>query len=200
MCVRHSILESKSKMLHRIMFIFLFKIIEAVNTFPLSIDPEILGLNKNVLFRYYDNLVNLLLTDMIKLYPNSNTINGENNNCNEIVRNTAKDILKSLPELFNIQKVKTFYGDRCATPNIIVLLRELEQFNALLAVMKNSLSQLIMVIQFRIFIYALMNNLPFRNNSQFIFYKGVPRKSGNELYVRRNFNQFVRWSRSNFLD
>lgn len=85
--------------------------------------------------------------DMIKLYPDIDTINGENADCDEVVEKTAKDILKSLPELFNITKVKTFYGDRCVSPSIIVLLRELEQFNALLAVMKNTLSQLIMVIR-----------------------------------------------------
>lgn len=89
--------------------------------------------------------------DLIKLYPDIDTINGENADHDEIVKNTAKDILKSLPELFNITKVKTFYGDRCITPNIIVLLRELEQFNALLTVMKNTLSQLIMVIKFKFY-------------------------------------------------
>lgn len=60
----------------------------------------------------------------------------------KVVQNTTEDILKSLPELYNINKVKMFYGDKCFAPNIIVLLHELEKINALLDVIRNNLSQL----------------------------------------------------------
>lgn len=78
----------------------------------------------------------------MKLYPTMDIVYNKNTDWDGIVKNTTQDILKSLPELFNIKKVKAFYGDKCLAPNIIVLLRELEQFNMLLEVMRNTLSQL----------------------------------------------------------
>lgn len=82
---------------------------------------------------------------MIKLYPNIDIFYEKYTDWDEVVQNITEDILKSLPELFNIKKVKIFYGDKCSSPSIIVLLRELEQFNELLKVMKNTLSQLVKV-------------------------------------------------------
>lgn len=108
----------------------------------MSINPEVCGLNANVLYGYHNGLVNTLWADMIKLYPNVSATYGKNTDWDEVVRNISEDILKTLPELFNVKKVKTFYGDKCANPNIIVLLQELEQFNALLDVMRNILTQL----------------------------------------------------------
>ncbi|VVC32081.1 Dynein heavy chain, domain-2,Dynein heavy chain domain,Dynein heavy chain, domain-1,Dynein heavy chain, P- [Cinara cedri] len=116
---------------------------EAINTIPLYINPEVCGLNTNVLLEYHSSIVNLLWTDMIKLYPNVETVQDKiSTDWDEVVQNTTADILNTLPELYNINKVKIFYGDKCSTPSIIVLLRELEKFNALVEVMKNTLTQL----------------------------------------------------------
>jgi len=120
----------------------LFIIIEAVNALPISINPKVCGLNPNVLFEYHNNLVSLLWADMIKLYPSVDTIDDKNTDWDRVVQSTTEDILKSLPELYNLNKVKTFYGDKCFAPNIIVLLHELEKYNALLCVIRNTLSQL----------------------------------------------------------
>lgn len=120
----------------------MFIIIEAVRELPLSINPEVCGLNPNVLFGYHNNLVDLLWTDMIKLYPSVDITKDRNTDWDNVVQNTTEDILKSLPELYNIQKVKKFYGDKCFSPNIIVLLHELDKINALLDVIRNTLSQL----------------------------------------------------------
>lgn len=122
--------------------VYLSVVIETVDKIPLSVNPEVCGLNMNVLFEYHDNLVDTLWTDMIKLYPNANTTSEKYIDWDEVVKNTTEEILTSLPEQFNIKKVKTFYGDKCSSPNIIVLLRELDKFNVLLEVMKNTLSQL----------------------------------------------------------
>jgi len=120
----------------------MFITIEVVNELPLSINPEVCGLNSNVLFEYHNNLVRLLWTDMIKLYPSVDIAYDEITDRDKVVQNTTEDILKSLPELYNINKVKMFYGDKCFAPNIIVLLHELEKINALLDVIRNNLSQL----------------------------------------------------------
>jgi len=118
---------------------------------PLFINPEVFGLNPNVLFGYHDNLVGLLWADMIKLYPSADTIVDRNNDWDKVVQSTTENILKSLPELYSLNKVKMFYGDKCIAPNIIVLLHELEKMNALLGIIKNTLSQLSKVIL--VFIY-----------------------------------------------
>lgn len=125
----------------------MFVVLDAIKEIPLSISPEVCGLNANVLFGYHNNLVNTLWADMIKLYPNVNTTYGKNTDWEEVVKNITDDILKSVPEPFNMKKVKTFYGDKCSNPNIIVLLQELEQFNELLNEMKNTLTQLSKVHQ-----------------------------------------------------
>jgi len=120
----------------------LFIIIEAVKEFPMSINPKVCGLNPNVLFGYHNNLVKLLWADMIKWYPSFDTIDDKNTDWDKVVQNTIGDILKLLPELYDLNKVKMFYGDKCLSPNIIVLLHELEKMNALLSVVRNTLSQL----------------------------------------------------------
>lgn len=120
----------------------MFIIIEVINELPLTVNPEVCGLNSNVLFGYHNNLVSLLWTNMIKLYPSVDIIDDKNTDWDKVVQNTTEGILKSLPELYNINKVKMFYGDKCFAPNIIVLLHELEKINALLEVIRNTLSQL----------------------------------------------------------
>lgn len=122
-------------------------IIEIVENIPLSISPEVCGLNSNALVGYHNSLINYLWADMLKLYPSMETISNTNNDWDEMVQKTTEDILKSLPEIFNLNKVKTFYGDKCCSPNIIVLLNELRQFNLLLEAIQNTLSQLSMVLK-----------------------------------------------------
>jgi len=122
----------------------------------MSINPKVCGLNPNVLFGYHNNLVGLLWADMMKLYPSVDAVDDKNSDWDKVVQNTTEDILKSLPELYNVNKVKMFYGDKCSAPNIIVLLHELEKMNALLCVIRNTLSQLSKVksdIYLYLFIY-----------------------------------------------
>lgn len=120
-----------------------FIVTEVINTIPLNINPEVCGLNLNVMLEHHGTIVNLLWADMIKLYPSAETVHDKiGTDWEEIVRNTTVDILTTLPELYNINKVKAFYGNKCSTPSIIVLLRELEKFNALIEVMRNTLTQL----------------------------------------------------------
>jgi len=124
----------------------LYIIIETIDTIPFSINPEVCGLNSNALFGYHTSLGKLLWTDMMKLYPSIYSIHDTNNDWDEVVQKTTEDILRTLPELFNIKKVKRFYGDKCGSPNIIFLLHELVKCNMLLEVMRNTLSQLAKVI------------------------------------------------------
>jgi len=119
----------------------------AVDTIPLSVGPEACGLNANALFAYHDGLADRLWRDAAKLYRNvDGSRDGNNNGRDEAVKNVGADILRSLPGPFDVGKVKTFYGDKCLRPNVVVLLRELDKFNALLAAVRDSLSQLAKVI------------------------------------------------------
>lgn len=118
----------------------------AVDKIPLFINPEVCGLNPNALFGYHNDLIDRLWENMIKLYPNVDVSDGKKNDWDEVVQKTAEEILQSLPEQFDIKKVKTFYGDKCVSPNIVVLLRELEKCNVLLEVVRNTLSQLAKVL------------------------------------------------------
>lgn len=116
----------------------------------MSIDPEVCGLNSNALFGYHNKIAELLREDMIKLYPSINTVHYKIDNWDKVVKKTTEDILKSLPDSFNIKKVKTFYGDKCSNPSIIVLLHELERFNMLIEVMRDTLSQLTKVLKMNV--------------------------------------------------
>lgn len=98
------------------------------------------------MLEYHNAIVNLLWTDMIKLYPYVEKT--QDNICTDwdkTVRNTTEDILKTIPEQYNIKQVELFYGDKCSTPSIIVLLQELDKFNTLIETMRNTLTQLIEV-------------------------------------------------------
>lgn len=115
----------------------------AVDAIPLSVGPEACGLDANALFAYRDGLADRLWRDAATLYPDvDGGRDGNDDGRNETVRNAGADILRSLPGPFDVGKVKTFYGDKCRSPGVVVLLRELDKFNALLEAVRGSLSQL----------------------------------------------------------
>lgn len=60
----------------------------------------------------------------------------------EVIENVASDILKKLPKLFEIDRIKKAFQMNI-TPTGVVLLQELERFNKLLNRMLWTLSQLI---------------------------------------------------------
>lgn len=96
------------------------------------------------MLEHHGAIVDVLWANMIELYPSVETVRDGITIVDRdgVVRNTSAEILKTLPEPYDVVEVKTFYGDRCSAPSIIVLLQELDKFNALVEVMRNTLTQL----------------------------------------------------------
>lgn len=59
----------------------------------------------------------------------------------QFIDNTASDILKKIPPVYDIDKIRKKYG-LDVTPTTVVLLQELERFNKLISTMFKSLSTL----------------------------------------------------------
>lgn len=59
----------------------------------------------------------------------------------QFIDNTATDILKRIPPIYEIDKIRKKYG-LDVTPTTVVLLQELERFNRLISTMFRSLTTL----------------------------------------------------------
>lgn len=59
----------------------------------------------------------------------------------QFIDNTASDILKKIPQVYDIDKIRKKYG-LDVSPTTVVLLQELERFNKLISTMFKSLSTL----------------------------------------------------------
>ena len=59
----------------------------------------------------------------------------------QFIDNTAKDILKRIPVVYDLDKIRKKYG-LDVSPTTVVLLQELERFNRLISTMFRSLSTL----------------------------------------------------------
>ena len=66
----------------------------------------------------------------------------------QFIDNTASDILKRIPQKYDIDKIRKKYG-LDVSPTTVVLLQELERFNRLTATMYRSLATLKRVSLFR---------------------------------------------------
>lgn len=66
---------------------------------------------------------------------------GEGISREEFIESVAKDILKKIPEEYEIWKVRRYF-QRMMSPTVVVLLQELERFNRLIAIIRRTLLQL----------------------------------------------------------
>lgn len=64
----------------------------------------------------------------------------------QFIDNTATDILKRIPPVYDIDKIRKKYG-LDVSPTTVVLLQELERFNRLISTMYRSLTTLKRVIK-----------------------------------------------------
>lgn len=83
---------------------------------------------------------------------------GEGISREDFIGNTAKDILKKIPEEYEVWKVRRFF-QRMITPTVIVLLQELERFNRLIATMRRTLVQLQKALAGEIGMDSILDNV-----------------------------------------
>lgn len=106
--------------------------------------PEVFGLHSNAEIGYYTKSARDMWMQLIELQPQTSD-SGAGMSREEFIDATATDILKKLPVVYDLDKLKKKYGLE-VTPTQIVLLQELERFNHLISTINKSLSTLKKVI------------------------------------------------------
>ena len=111
-----------------------------VNEIPLINSPIVFGLHPNAEITYYTNSAKLDWENLLLLQFSSSAGSGGSNR-DEMIENTANDVLSKLPEtLWDIAMLRA----ECPTitPTTIVLFQELERFNKLIDKMRATLIDL----------------------------------------------------------
>lgn len=85
---------------------------------------------------------------------------GEGISREEFIENVAKDILKKIPEEYEIWKVRRYF-QRMMSPTIVVLLQELERFNKLIAVIRKTLLHLQKALAGEIGMDSVLDNVAY---------------------------------------
>ncbi|CAH1993535.1 unnamed protein product [Acanthoscelides obtectus] len=114
--------------------------IASIDQLPLTNSPEVFGLHPNAEIGYYTQATKEMWNLLIELQPQT-VASGEGISREEFIENVAKDILKKIPEEYEIWKVRRYF-QRMMSPTVVVLLQELERFNRLIKVMRRTLVQL----------------------------------------------------------
>lgn len=107
---------------------------------PLNNTPEVFGLHSNAEIGYYTKSARDMWEQLIELQPQTSD-SGAGMSREEFIDNTAGDILKRIPTVYDLDKLKKKYGLE-VTPTQVVLLQELERFNKLISTIDKSLSTL----------------------------------------------------------
>lgn len=113
--------------------------VEYIEALPLANSPEVFGLHPNAEIGYYTETAKSMWSQLIELQPQQTTT-GSSISREEFIGNIAAGIQAKLPETFDLERVRGTIG--VPSPTQIVLLQELERFNALTTAMKASLAEL----------------------------------------------------------
>ena len=113
---------------------------EYINALPLTNTPEVFGLNANAEIGYYTKSARDMWEQLVELQPQTGESGGGISR-DQFIDNTANDILKKIPPVNDLDKIRKKYG-LDVTPTTVVLLQELERFNKLTSSMHRSLSTL----------------------------------------------------------
>ncbi|CAH8601294.1 unnamed protein product [Schistosoma mattheei] len=118
---------------------------EYVSNLPFSSGPELFGMNENANLVYQLQETNNLLSVILNVQPRTNTMSTGKTN-DDMVYEQADSILKKLPEKINIEDARPDLFDTDSKGRIdsltTVLTQEIDRFNKLLKIIKNSLKQL----------------------------------------------------------
>lgn len=99
----------------------------------------------------------------IILYTNNlyfSAATGEGISREEFIEIVANDVLKKIPEEYEIWKVRRAF-QRVMSPTIIVLLQELERFNKLITTMRRTLQQLQKALAGEIGMDSILDNVAY---------------------------------------
>ena len=111
----------------------------AVEKLPLVNSPAVFGLHPNAEIQFFVAAIKNMWTDLINLQPRTSS-GGGGTSREDFIDTTAQNIIKRLPEPFDINMLKKAIGT--PKPTQIVLLQELERWNALVDKMSDSLIDL----------------------------------------------------------
>ncbi|KAK9891062.1 hypothetical protein WA026_013388 [Henosepilachna vigintioctopunctata] len=130
-----------------------------IDELPLTNSPEVFGLHPNAEIGYYTQATKEMWRILIELQPQTAT-SGEGISREEFIENVANDVLKKIPEEYEIWKVRRAF-QRVMSPTIIVLLQELERFNKLISAMRRTLRQLQKALAGEIGMDSVLDNVAY---------------------------------------
>ncbi|CAF1153283.1 unnamed protein product [Adineta ricciae] len=115
--------------------------LEYIESLPLTNTPEVFGLHPNAEIGYYTKSARDMWEQLIELQPQSAEASGGMSR-DEYIDNTAADIIKRIPQQYDVDKVWKKFGGEAISPTSVVLLQELDRFNRLTLTMSKSLATL----------------------------------------------------------
>ena len=115
------------------------KFLEYIDGLPLANTPCVFGLHSNAEIGYFTNAAKDMCSYMIELQPQTSSSDGGISR-EQYIEKVASDIEEKLPVLFELDRIRKQLGE--ITPTAVVLLQELERFNALIFKMKMSVMTL----------------------------------------------------------
>lgn len=116
-----------------------------IEALPLSVKPEVFGMHENADITKDQNETFKLFDSILLTQPRSSAGGGISSE--DVVIQVSKDILKKLPNLFDIEEIQKNYPilyEECLNT---VLLQELGRYNILLQVIKDSLTDVVKAIK-----------------------------------------------------
>ncbi|CAH8871669.1 unnamed protein product [Trichobilharzia szidati] len=118
---------------------------EYVSSLPFSAAPELFGMHENANLVYQLQETSKLISVILSVQPRTST-SAMGKTSDELVYENADSILKKLPEKLNIEEARSDLFETDAKGRVdsltTVLTQEIDRFNKLLSIIKNSLKQL----------------------------------------------------------
>ncbi|CAI2733353.1 unnamed protein product [Schistosoma spindalis] len=123
----------------------LIEYLEYVSNLPFNSSPELFGMHENANLVYQLQETNNLLSTILHVQPRTTTLSTGKTN-DDLIYEQADSILKKLPEKINIEDARLDLFDMDSKGRIdsltTVLTQEIDRYNILLKIIKNSLKQL----------------------------------------------------------
>jgi len=111
----------------------------AIESLPLVQTPEVFGLHPNADISYYSSSTKALWTNLVEMQPRAGAVSGGISR-EEYIGNVAEDVKAKIPDPFDLQFLRKEIG--VPTPVQVVLLQELEAWNAVIRKMRTTLKDL----------------------------------------------------------
>jgi len=102
--------------------------------------PEVFGLHSNAEIRYFTNSTKGLWINLLSMRSSEGT-SGASASSESFLNSTIESTLKKIPEVYDVLIIRKQLGENLR-PTQVVLVQELERFNILILMMRNSLNNL----------------------------------------------------------